>query len=406
MKSFEISLADLWKAREVLSQYLEPTPLVSNAWLSQEFGCDLYLKLENMQPIGSFKIRGATHKIATLAPEEKSRGVIAASAGNHAQGVAWGSAKLGVKATIVMPRSAVLTKVQNTRSLGAEVILEGDTYDQAFEAAQRICKERGLIYVHAFEDRAVIAGQGTIGLELLDQLPEVDFVVGAMGGGGLMAGISIAIKELKPQVQLVGCQASGAPAMLRSLQQKKAIVLDEVNTFADGIAIARTSDAVRELLQPRIDHLVEEDDEGIAAAVLMLMEKAKIVAEGSGALPLAGLEKLREKVRGKKVVLLVGGGNIDVNVLGRIIDRGLIRAGRRVRLTVLLSDRPGSLARLTALIAQEGASVIQAIHDRNESSTRIDQTQVALTLETKGADHSKRLIEAITSQVLRVELAP
>lgn len=404
MQPFDVSLEQIRSAETVLRPFLRSTPLVYNSWLSNEFGCQVHLKLENMQPIGSFKIRGATHKIATLGEEAKQRGVIAASAGNHAQGVAWGSMRLGVKATIVMPRSAALTKVHNTRALGADVLLEGDSYDQAFEVAQKLCKERGSIYVHAFEDPAVIAGQGTIGLELLEQLPDLDFVISAMGGGGMLAGIAVALKSLRPQVKIVGCQATGAPSMLRSLNEKKAIHLQEVNTFADGIAIARASEPVRKLLQDRVDFLLEEDDEAIAAAVLMLMEKAKTVAEGSGALPLAVLEKIRKEVAGKKIVLVIGGGNIDVNVLGRIIDRGLIKAGRRVRLNVLLSDRPGSLARLTALIAQEGASVIQAIHDRNESSTRIDQTEIALTLETRGHEHSIQLIDAIAGQVMRVEV--
>jgi threonine dehydratase len=399
-----VTLADIQNAKNELAKYLEPSPLLYNSWLSEQLGCQLYLKLENMQPIGSFKIRGATYKISRLTPAERKRGVIAASAGNHAQGVAWGSRKLGTSALIVMPKSAPLVKVQNTRSLGAEIVQEGENYQEAFQAAQLIAKKTGRVFVHAFEDEAVISGQGTVGLEILEQLPDPDFVVASIGGGGLMAGISTVIKALRPQTRLIGCQASGAPAMVRSLLEGKAITLENVDTFADGIAVSRASEAIRRILAPKLDEILEADDEAMATAVLTLMEKAKTVVEASGALPLAVLEQVRKKIRGKKVVVVISGGNIDVNVLGRIIDRGLIRAGRRVRVNVLMSDRTGSLARLTDLIARQGANILQAIHDRNELSTRIDQTEVALTLETRGPEHSKAVVDALRAHVVRLEL--
>ena len=405
MKKFGVSLAQIQEARRELYRYIQPSPLLLNAWLSEQYDCKVYLKLENMQPIGSFKLRGATYRISQLSASERKKGVIAASAGNHAQGVAWGSRQLGVSALIVMPTNAPLVKIQNTKALGAEVVLEGENFDQAMEVARKLARKTHRVFVHAFEDPAVIAGQGTVGLEILEQLPEVDVVVGSIGGGGLMAGTSIVMKELRPQAWLVGCQASGAPSMVESVRKGRAMKLERVSTFADGIAVKEASEAIRKILAPRIDEYVVEDDEAIATAVLMLLEKAKVVAEGSGALPLAALDRLRRRVRRKKVVLLVSGGNIDVNVLARIIDRGLIRAGRRVRLNVLLSDRPGSLARLTDLIATQGASIIQAIHDRSEPSTAIDQTDVALTLETKGPEHSRALIEAIRKNVIRLELA-
>jgi threonine dehydratase len=403
-KKIIVALADIQAAKNELSRYLEPSPLLANAWLSEILGCELYLKLENMQPIGSFKIRGATYKISRLSAAQRRKGVIAASAGNHAQGVAWGSRKLGTGALIVMPKSAPLVKVQNTRGLGAEVVLEGDNYQEAFAAAQSIARKTGRIFVHAFEDADVVAGQGTVGLEILEQLPDPDFVVVPMGGGGLMAGVATAIKTLRPQTKLIGCQASGAPAMLRSLREGRAVSTETVETFADGIAVSRASEPIRKLLAPRVDEVLEADDEAIAAAVLMLLEKAKTVTEGSGALPLAVLDQIRKKIRGKKVVAVISGGNIDVNVLSRIIDRGLIRAGRRVRVNVLMSDRPGSLARLTELIAREGANILQAIHDRSEPSTRIDQTEVALTLETRGPEHSAAVIRALRANVVRLEL--
>jgi len=404
VKSFQLDLATVQAAKVDLSQYLKPSPLLLNPWLSEAFGCNLYLKLETMQPIGSFKIRGATHKISQLSPEQKNRGVIAASAGNHAQGVAWGSRTLGTHALIVMPRSATLMKIQNTRALGAEIVLDGDTYDQAYRVALGIAQETGRVFVHAFEDPDVIAGQGTVGLEILDQLPNPDFIIGSIGGGGLMAGTAIAIKTLRPQTQLIGCQAAGAAAMCKSLEHGQPEDLNHVATFADGIAVGKTSKPMFDLLHSRLDHCFSVDDELIATAILTLMEKAKIIAEGAGAVPLAAIEKLGSQIRGKNVVLIISGGNIDVNVLSKIIDRGLIRTGRRIRVNVVISDRPGSLARLTDLIAQQGANILQAIHDRNEPSMGLDQTDVALTLETRGPDHSQSLIQALKDHVVRLEL--
>lgn len=403
-KSFQVTLADIQEARKNLSVHLPDSPLLFNPWLSDQYQCEIYLKLENMQPIGSFKIRGATNKILRLSREERNKGVICASAGNHAQGVAWGSRLLKTDALIVMPRGASLTKIANTKSLGAKVQLEGANYDEAFEAAQAICKKTGRVYVHAYEDPDVIAGQGTVALEILDQLPGVGCVIGSMGGGGLMSGVSVAFRELKPKTLLIGCQAAGAPSMVQSIQKGRAISLPMVKTFADGIAVARASEVMRRILSPRLDAVYEATDEEISAAVLTLIEKAKTLSEGSGAVPLAILDKIRKKISGKKVVLIISGGNIDVNILARIIDRGLTRAGRRLRLNVLLSDAPGSLFRLTEIIAHEGGNILQAIHDRNEPSTMIDQTDIALTLETRGPDHSDAIIEALKQQVYRVEV--
>jgi threonine dehydratase len=295
-------------------------------------------------------------------------------------------------------------KVTNTRALGAEVVLEGDTYDECYLAAREIAKKTGRIFVHAFEDELVIAGQGTCGLEILDQLPSVDFIVGSIGGGGLMSGISAVMKALKPSVQLIGCQAAGAASMIESIKKGSAVKLDKVSTFADGIAVAQASEKMLGLLSS-LSETIAVDDELIANAVLTLLEKAKVVSEGSGAIALAALEKTKLAVQGKNVVLIISGGNIDVNVLSRIIDRGLIRAGRRLRLNVWLSDRPGQLAKLTGLIAKHGCNVLQAIHDRSEPSTTIDQTEVALTLETRGPTHSEEVIQAIREQVLRLDIA-
>lgn len=404
-KRFDVSLIDIQAAQTELRKHFVSSPLLFNPWLSETYGCKLYLKMENMQPVGSFKIRGATYRISRLSKAEKRKGVIAASAGNHAQGVAWGSKELGTRAMIVMPKGATLMKIQNTRALGAEVMLAGDNYDEAYATALQIARKTGRVFVHAYEDRDVIAGQGTCGLEILEQLPEVDCIVGSIGGGGLMAGVSTAVKSLKPQTVIVGCQASGAPSMVRSLKKGKLVAVDKVDTFADGIAVKKPSEVMRKILAKNVDLTCEENDESIAAAVLTLVEKAKVVSEGAGALPLAVLEGMRKRIHKKNVVVIISGGNIDVNILARIIDRGLIRAGRRLRVNVLLSDRPGSLARLTELIAKNGANIIQTIHDRSEPSTTIDLTEVALTLETRGPEHSHEVIQALRDQVVRLELA-
>jgi threonine dehydratase len=402
--ALQVSLANIQEAKKELLRYLHPSPLLLNPWLSELFQCEVYLKLENMQPIGSFKIRGATYKISQLTAAQRKHGVIAASAGNHAQGVAWGSRQLGVNALIVMPVGAPLVKIQNTRTLGAEVRLIGNCYDDCYQEAREISRKTQRVFVHAFEDEAVIAGQGTIGLEILEQLPDVDYIIGAVGGGGMMAGVSTVIKALRPQAKVIACQAATASSMVQSVKKGRAIHLDFAGTFADGIAVRSASEKMRRLLAPQIDQWIEVNEDSIAASVLMLLEKAKIVTEGAGAISLSCLDQIRKKIRGKKVVLLITGGNIDVNVLSRIIDVGLIQTGRRMRVNVLIPDRPGSLARLTDLIAKQGANILQAIHDRNEPSTKMNQTEVALTLETRGPEHSASLIAVLENHVFRVEL--
>lgn len=402
-RKFEVSLELVREAKTFLDHHLKPSPLLRNAWLSEAYGCEVYLKLENMQPIGSFKIRGASFRISKLNAEERKRGVIAASAGNHAQGVAWGSRLQGVTAKIVMPKTAPLLKIENTRALGAEVILAGENYDEAFAHAQSLVSQEGRVYIPAFEDPHVIAGQGVTALELLDQLPDADYVVSSMGGGGLMAGMATVYSALKPSTRLVGVQATGAPSLVRSIQAGKVTPVLPVNTFADGIAVGTASDTLRDLLTGKLHALLEVDDETTSASVLTLLEKAKIVSEGSAAIALGALDPLKKEIQGKKVILVISGGNIDVNLLSRIIDRGMIRKGRKLRMNVVISDRPGSLARLTQLLAQEEANVLQVIHDRDEPSTLIDQTEVALTLETKGPEHSQRIIQALKEAGLKID---
>jgi threonine dehydratase len=397
-----VKLSDVRSAAAFLGKHLPPSPLLYNPWMSASYGCEIYLKLENMQPIGSFKIRGATNRIAALTPAERKKGVVAASAGNHAQGVAWGAKKLGVDATIVMPRGAPLMKIQNTESFGAKVILEGESYDEAYAHASKLAKKSGKVLVHAFDDPSVIAGQGTVALELLDQLPDVDIVVCSVGGGGLLAGISVVMEELSPKTKLFAAQAAGATAMAQSLKKGKPVTLERMSTFADGIAVGGVRKTTFDILKKSVDKMLIADDEAIAEAILTLAEKAKVVSEGAAAVSVAVLDQVRKQIKGKKVAVIVCGGNIDVNVLNRVIDRALIRKGRRLRANVLISDRPGSLARLTAVVAKVGANVIQAIHDRSEPTAALDRTEVALTLETRGPEHSREVIEALREIALDV----
>ncbi len=404
----KITLADIEKAKIELAKILDQTPLLPNHWLSQKYGCEVYLKLENMQPVGSFKIRGASYKMSKLTKAQKKKGVVAASAGNHAQGVAWAASKYKIKSTIVMPTNAPLTKFENTKSLGAEVVLEGDNYEAAYNKAKSIVKKTGATFVHPFEDKDVIAGQGTIGLEILEQLPETDVVIGSIGGGGMMAGIGIALKALKPTLTVIGAQASGARSLVESIKKHRITQTGVADTFADGIKVKIASEKMFKILNDVVDHAVHASDEKIAAGVLSLLERARIMTEGAGALPLAALEDLAHTnpklIKGKKVVLVICGGNIDVNLLSRIIDRGLTMSGRRVRVLAYISDKPGSLSELTQIISGNGVNVLQVIHDRDDPKIGLNETSVELTLETRGPKHSKQLLDALRKRYAKIEL--
>jgi threonine dehydratase len=399
-----VTLADIQAAQAVLSGILPPTPLVRNEWLSRHYGCEVYLKLETFQPVGSFKIRGATYSISKLSQDSRKRGVVAASAGNHAQGVAWGARHFDTSALIVMPESASLMKISNTQALGATVHLEGDSYDECFQAAQRIMHETGRTYVHAFHDADVIAGQGTVGLEILDQLPDVDTVITSIGGGGLCSGMGTAIKALKPSTRIIACQAENVSAMAKSLIGRTLIESPNLGTLADGIAVQKANPDMFSILSSVVDEVYTSDEEEIAMNVLRLIEKAKILSEGSAAITLGALDRYQDELAGKKVVLVICGGNIDVNLISRIIDRGLIRSGRRLHLRVQILDRPGSLSRLTGLIAGTKANILQAIHDRSQMKIRLDETGVELMLETRGPEHSAEVVALLQKECRRVEV--
>jgi threonine dehydratase len=384
-------------AYSTLKKIIHPTPLVYNEWLSKQYGCEIFLKLENMLPIGSFKMRGATYKISKLTPAEKKQGVLAVSAGNHAQGVAWAAHKFDVKATIIMPEGSPLTKIRNTESLGAKVVLHGASIEECFTHADDMMKKQKLTFVHPFNDAKVIAGQGSVAFELLEQIPDMDFVFSSIGGGGLVSGMGQVLKASKSKAKVIAGQSSGCSAMVDSLNSGKIKILEKAETFADGIRVKKVVPEMFESLRSVVDSTFAVDDEKMAWAILQLMEKARVIAEGAGALPLALFDQLYQKdpkkFKNKKIVLVICGGNIDVNLLERIIDRGLIESHRKVRISIPIADRPGILHQLTGVIKEQGANILQVVHDRDSSNTGITGTNVIFTLETKGEDHLKRLLK-------------
>lgn len=385
------------KAQKTLSGVMDPSPLIYNEWLSNYYGCEIFLKLENMLPIGSFKMRGATFKISQLTAAEKKQGVLAVSAGNHAQGVAWAAKKFGIKATIIMPIGSPLTKIRNTESLGATVILHGNSIEEGFAHAQEMMKKKKMVFVHPFHDPLVIAGQGTVAFELLKQIPDMDYLFSAIGGGGLVSGIGQVLKNEKSKAKVIAGQSSGCSPMIDTLHANKVINAEKGDTFADGIRVRKVNEEMWHLLDGVLESSDKVDDEKLAWAILQLMEKARVIAEGAGALPLALFDQMWQKApkkfKGKKIVLVICGGNIDVNLLERIIDRGLIESHRKVQLSIPIQDKPGTLMRLTKIISDVGANILQVVHDRDSTGTGITGAKVVFTLETKGEDHLKTLLK-------------
>ncbi|WP_425061296.1 threonine ammonia-lyase [Sporomusa carbonis] len=396
-------MSDIETAREALAGIVHHTTLDRSSTFSSLTGNEVYLKLENMQKTGSFKIRGAYNKIHTLTPEEKANGVIAASAGNHAQGVAYGASRAGIKSTIVMPEIAPLAKITATRGYGAEVVLAGAVYDEAYNKAVEIQAETGQTFIHAFNDPAVIAGQGTIGLEILQDLEDVAAIVTPIGGGGLIAGIAVAVKELAPHVKIYGVQAQGAPAMYMSKRAHILKTTKDAETFADGIAVKVPGDITFTLIDKYVDDIVVVDDEAIAGTILMLLERAKLMVEGAGAISLTAI--LHDKIPAKgKIVSVISGGNVDVNFISRIIERGLVKAGRRVRLSTVVVDRPGSLQRLLAIIAHLQANVLYVSHDRVEKHVPLGQAVVEIGLETRDVLHTDHILASLRHEGYKVEI--
>jgi threonine dehydratase len=398
-------LAAIVAARARLAGVVDQTPCAMSRALSALTGIRCWVKLENLQMTGSFKERGAANLLLELGTEERRRGVIAASAGNHGLAVAHHAARLGIPAVIVMPEWAPLIKVTTARRNGAEVILFGGSFDEAYDHACGIGAARNLFFVHPFDDPRIIAGQGTIGLEVLEQRPDVDAIVVPVGGGGLASGIAIAVKSQRPDVRVIGVQTEALPSMRRALDTGEPVRLEAASTIADGIAVREVRATTLALIRAYVDDVVTVSEEELARAVLLLVETEKTVVEGAGAAPLAALLNRDLGLAGRTVVLVLSGGNIDVTMLARIIERGLVKDGRLVRLSVLLRDRPGALARLTALVADERANVVHIEHDRAFAArwTAIGESEVALTLETSGRDHIDRLLGQLRAAGYRVE---
>lgn len=397
----EINISEVYKAAEVLRDVARHPKLIGPAPLNPD--AEVYLKPENLQRTGSFKLRGAYYKISQLTDEERSRGVIACSAGNHAQGVALGAAHAGIKATICLPAGAPISKVEATKALGAEVVMVPGVYDDAYARALELQKEHGYTLVHPFDDPKVIAGQGTIGLEIIQELPDVDAVVVPIGGGGLISGVAFAIKTLKPNVKVYGVQAEGAPSMARSIADGERECLDHVSTIADGIAVKEPGVNTFEMCHRYVDEIVTVSDDEVAAAILTLIEQQKLVAEGAGAVSVAAVMFDKIPVAGKKIVCVVSGGNIDVTSLNRVITRGLVKSGRDCTVTVVLSDKPGQLSKVCSVIGDLGANILSVEHKRNSKNTDINGCKLHIDMETRNLEHVEIIREGLKKAGFEVE---
>lgn len=391
-----MKLSAIKEAEDNLKNIIKPTPLIKSSVFSQECDNEVYIKPENLQVTGAFKIRGAFNKMSHLTEEEKVRGVIAASAGNHAQGVAFAAKELGVNTTIVMPEQTPLIKVEATKSYGVEVVLHGDCYDDAFAKALEIAETDNRVLVHPFDDTEVIAGQGTIGLEILEELPEVDVVVVPVGGGGLISGIACAIKETNPDILVIGVEPKGAQTLNYSLRKNKVSTLDSVSTIAEGVAVKKAGEHTFDLVKEYVDEMIVVSDVDVLEAFLLMVEKEKLVAENAGVLSLAALKKLPYK--GKKIVSVVSGGNIDVVTISEMINRGLISRGRLFCFSVELHDTPGELLKISRILAEHNANVIKLDHNQFKTLDRFMHVQLEITLETNGHHHVAEIKEALQNE--------
>ncbi len=397
----ELNIAEVYRAAEVLQNVARHPKLVGVTKVNPE--AKIYLKPENLQLTGSFKLRGAYYKISQLSAEEKARGVIACSAGNHAQGVALGATQNGIKSIICLPAGAPISKVEATKALGAEVCLVPGVYDDAYRKAIQLQEEHGYTLVHPFDDPLVIAGQGTIGLEIIEEMPDVEAVIVPVGGGGLISGVAFAIKTLKPQVKVYGVQTEGAPSMVESLQKNSRVRLDSVSTIADGIAVKEPGINTFEMCQKYVDEIVTVSDDEVASAILTLIEQQKLVAEGAGAVSVAAAMYNKVPVKGKKVVCIVSGGNIDVTSLNRVITRGLVKNGRDCTVTIILSDKPGQLSKVCSVIGDLGANILSVEHKRNSSNTEINGCKLHIDMETRNHEHIKQVKDGLREAGFQVE---
>lgn len=380
-----LSLEKIYHARYVLKDVVRQTDLIPAAKIRP--GVNVYLKTENLQKTGSFKIRGAYYKISQLSEEEKRHGVIACSAGNHAQGVALGAQVNGIPAVICLPEGAPISKVEATRSYGANVVLVPGVYDDAYARAIELRDEKGYTFIHPFDDEEVIAGQGTIGLEILDQLDEVDAVVVPVGGGGLISGIAYAIKTLRPDVKVYGVQSEGAASMATSLDEDRIVCLEEVGTIADGIKVKEPGDHTFDLCRRFVDEIVTVSDDEVATAILKLIETQKLITEGAGAVSVAAVMFDKIPVEGKNVVCVLSGGNIDVTILSKVIERGLLKSGRNDTLAIQLEDRPGELAKVSSLLSELNANVVSVYYEKASEGSSITDCVLRINIETRDFEH-------------------
>ena len=394
-------LYDFMEARERLNTVVTKTKLIYSNIFSNETGNDVYIKPENLQRTGAFKIRGAYNKIAKLTEEEKKRGVIAASAGNHAQGVALAAQKLGIKAVIVMPKHTPLIKVEATRRYGAEVILTGEVYDEAYEYAKKLQEKEGYTFVHPFDDEDVIEGQGTIALEVLDELPDADIILVPIGGGGLISGIASAAKLKNPLIKIIGVEPEGAASALEARKNKHVVELSEANTIADGTAVKKIGEITFDYIEKYVDDIVTVSDYELMAAFLILVEKHKIVAENSGILSVAGLKKLN--VKGKKIISIISGGNIDVLTISSMINKGLIARGRIFTFAVDLPDKPGQLVAVSQILSKQNANVIRLEHNQFKNLDRFHEVELQVTVETNGEEHINKITEEFKKRGYRIK---
>ena len=396
----ELDISEVFNASKVLAGVARHPRLIGP--VKGITDCEVYLKPENLQHTGSFKLRGAYYKISQLSPEEKAKGVIACSAGNHAQGVALGATHNGIKSIICLPAGAPISKIEATKALGAEVCLVPGVYDDAYAKALELQKEHGYTLVHPFDDPLVIAGQGTIGLEIIKEMDDVDAVIVPIGGGGLISGVAFALKTLKPNIEVYGVQAEGAPSMAESIERDERIRLDAVSTIADGIAVDELGINTFEMVKKYVDKIVTVTDDEVAAAILYLIEKQKLVSEGAGATPMAAVLFHKLPLKGKKVVCLVSGGNIDVTSLNRVIARGLVKAGRDCNLVIQAADKPGQLAEICAVIGKHGGNILSVKHDRVESEN-VNGCRLLIELETRNHEHIAEIKDGLRSAGFDVE---
>ncbi|MBQ9766047.1 MAG: threonine ammonia-lyase [Lachnospiraceae bacterium] len=395
-----LTLDKVYHARYVLKQVIRETDIIHAPKINPE--ASVYLKTENLQITGSFKVRGAYYKISQLTEEEKAKGVVACSAGNHAQGVALAATKNGIKSLICLPDAAPISKIEATKSYGADICLVNGVYDDAYAKALQLRDEEGYTFVHPFDDENVIAGQGTIGLELIEQLPDMDAVIVPIGGGGLISGVAFAVKALNPNVKVYGVQASGAPSMFNSVRDQKIERLDSVSTIADGIAVKEPGANTFKYCSEYVDEIVTVTDDEISAAILALMEQQKLVTEGAGAVAVAAAMFNKVPIKGKKVVCLCSGGNIDVTILSRVIKRGLLMSGRTVSLMIELLDKPGQLRDVSKIIADMGGNVISVHHERTNEGSAVTGCYLRIMMETRNFEHVEQIKKALTDNGFKI----